>query len=229
MVSRGCGVPRKTIFAWSSGKDSAYALWTLRQDPDVEVVGLLTTMNGTVGRVSMHGVRDSLLEAQARAMGLPLFRVSLPDPCSDEEYRSLMGCFIAEARQDGVEAIAFGDLFLTDVRKYREAQLAGTGIEPMFPLWGRPTRTLAREMIESGMRALITCVDTDVLDRSFLGRPFDQTLLDDLPETVDSCAENGEFHSVVVAGPMFEHPLDVAVGEVEDRGRFVWVDVLPVS
>jgi uncharacterized protein (TIGR00290 family) len=215
----------KTILSWSSGKDSAYALWVLRQNPDIEVVGLLTSMNSTVGRVSMHGVRESVLEAQARAARLPLVKIPLPDPCSNEDYQAAMGSFVAEARKDGVEAMAFGDLYLADVRSYRETQLAGTGLEPLFPLWGRPTRALAEDMIAAGMEALITCVDTEVLDRSFLGRTFDQRLLQELPESVDPCAENGEFHSVAVAGPMFEYPLSVTTGDVEDRGRFVWVDV----
>jgi uncharacterized protein (TIGR00290 family) len=213
------------MLAWSSGKDSAYALWALRQDPGVEVVGLLTTLNSTVGRVSMHGVRESVLEAQAVAAGLPLMKILLPDPCTDDDYQRVMGEFIVDARANGVEAIAFGDLYLADVRAYRETQLVGTGIEPLFPLWERPTCALAMEMIDNGVRAIVTCVDTERLDRSFLGRTFDRRLLDDLPESVDPCAENGEFHSLAIAGPMFRESLDVQVGRAEDRGRFVWVDV----
>ena len=213
------------MLAWSSGKDSAYALWALRQDPGIEVVGLLTTLNSSVGRVSMHGVRESVLEAQAHAAGLPLTKIPLPDPCTDEDYQAVMGEFIAEARMSGVEAIAFGDLYLADVRAYREAQLAGSGIEPVFPLWERPTRSLAQEMIDNGVRAIVTCIDTERLDRSFLGRTFDRRFLNDLPESVDPCAENGEFHSLAVSGPMFRESLDVQVGRVEDRGRFAWVDV----
>lgn len=215
----------KTLFAWSSGKDSAYALWTLQQQPEFQVVGLLTTMNSTVSRVSMHGVRESVLDAQARACGLPLVKVPLPDPCSDDIYKETMEAVIAEVRSSGVEAMAFGDLFLADVRAYREAQLAGTGLEPIFPLWGRPTAELAAEMLDAGVEAVVTCVDTEQLDRSFLGRTFDRRLLADLPAGVDPCAENGEFHSLVVAGPMFDERLDVKVGPVEDRGRFIWVDV----
>lgn len=218
-------MPTKTLLAWSSGKDSAYALWTLRQQPDVEVVGLLTTMNSTVGRVSMHGVSEAVLEAQARACGLPLLKVPLPDPCSDEEYQATMGEVISQARERGVEAMAFGDLFLEGVRAYREAQLAGTGITPLFPLWGRPTAALAGEMIEAGMEAIVTCVDTEQLDRSFAGRTFDRSLLTDLPGSADPCAENGEFHTAVVAGPMFRERLNVEVGQLVDRGRFVWADV----
>ena len=218
-------MPIKTLMAWSSGKDSAYALWTLLQRSDIDVVGLLTTMNSAVDRVSMHGVRESLLDAQARATGLPLLKVPLPDPCTDENYRETMSRIIADARLEGVEAMAFGDLFLEDVRAYREEQLAGTGITPLFPLWGRPTRALAEEMIDAGMEAIITCVDTEQLDRSFLGRTFDLSLLADLPASVDPCAENGEFHTAVIAGPMFRGPIVVEMGAVEDRGRFVWVDV----
>ena len=215
----------KTLMAWSSGKDSAYALWTLRSDPGVEVVGLLTTLNGAVDRVNMHGVHSSVLEDQARACDLPLHPVVLPDPCTDEDYRTAMGEAVERAREQGVEAIAFGDLFLADVRAYREAQLAGSGLTPLFPLWGRSTALLAGEMIDAGLEAIITCVDTDQLDRSFAGRRFDRELLADLPAGADPCAENGEFHSLAIAGPMFQDRLNVAVGEVVDRGRFVFVDV----
>jgi uncharacterized protein (TIGR00290 family) len=216
----------KTLLAWSSGKDSAYALHVLRQRPDIEVVGLLTTLNSSVNRVSMHGVHESVLEAQAWACRLPLRKVLLPDPCSDEDYQAAMAKAVAEAREQGVEAIAFGDLFLTDVRAYRERQLAGTGMRPLFPLWGRPTTSLAKEMIEAGLEAIITCIDTNQLDRNFVGRLYDRQLLEDLPASVDPCGENGEFHTVAVAGPMFHKRLDVRVGEVVDRGRFVFVDVV---
>jgi uncharacterized protein (TIGR00290 family) len=215
----------KTLLAWSSGKDSAYALWTLQQRPDIELVGLLTTLNSSVSRVSMHGVDESVLEAQAEACGLPLVKVPLPDPCSDEAYRTVMSGVIDKVHHQGVEAIAFGDLFLTDVRGYRERQLAGTGIRPLFPLWGRPTSALAREMIDAGLQAIITCVDTEQLDASFVGRSFDAQLLEDLPVSIDPCAENGEFHTVAVAGPMFHEPLAVRMGEAVVRERFVFADV----
>ncbi len=215
----------KTLLAWSSGKDSAYALWILGQLADIEVVGLLTTMNSAVDRVTMHGVRESVLEAQAQACRLPLVKVPLPDPCSDAAYREAMADAIAYARQRGVQAIAFGDLFLTDVRAYREQQLAGSGIRPLFPLWGRPTSSFAREIIESGVESILTCVDTDQVDASFVGRSFDLQLLEDLPASADPCAENGEFHTVAVAGPMFHEALEVRVGEVVDRQRFVFADV----
>ena len=217
--------PTKALLAWSSGKDSAYALHTLRGDPRVEVVGLLTTLNSSVDRVSMHAVRASVLREQARACDLPLHEVPLPDPCTDEEYRAVMSAAIRRAREDGVGAIAFGDLFLTDVRAYRETQLAGTGIIPLFPLWGRSTSLLAGEMIDAGLEAIVTCVDTEHLDKSFVGRSFDRELLAALPSSVDPCAENGEFHSLAIAGPMFRFRLDVEVGEVVDHGRFVFADV----
>jgi len=215
----------KTLLAWSSGKDSAHALWTLRQQPDVEVIGLMTTMNSAANRVSMHAVQEVVLEAQARACRLPLFKVPLPDPCSDEQYRAAMSVAIDEARERKVQAVAFGDLFLADVRAYREAQLSGTGLTPLFPLWGRPTAALARKMIDNGMEAIVTCVDTEQLDARFAGRSFDRSLLEDLPEGVDPCAENGEFHTVAIAGPMFYERVGVDVGDVVDRGRFVFVDV----
>jgi uncharacterized protein (TIGR00290 family) len=216
----------KTWLSWSSGKDSAYALHVLRADPRVEVGGLLTSVNSSVNRASMHGVSASVLEAQARACGLPLHLVPLPDPCTDEDYRAAMSEALRTAREQGVEAMAFGDLFLADVRSYREERLAGTGITPLFPLWGRPTPALASEMIAAGLQAIVTCVDTDRLGRSFLGRSYDEQLLADLPPDVDPCAENGEFHSVAIAGPMFAYPLEVDLGEVVDRGRFVFVDVV---
>jgi uncharacterized protein (TIGR00290 family) len=216
----------KTLLAWSSGKDSAYALWSLRRQADTEVVGLLTTLNAAVERVSMHGVRESVLEAQAAACGLPLWKVWLPDPCSDEQYRAAMSEATERARGQGIRAIAFGDLFLADVRAYREAQLAGSGVTPLFPLWGQPTAALAKEMIDEGMEALITCVDTERLNGCFAGRCFDQQLLEELPPGVDPCAENGEFHTVAVAGPMFRKRIAVEVGSVVERDRFVFVDVL---
>ena len=219
----------RSLLAWSSGKDSAYALWTLSRRPDIEVVGLLTTTNSSVSRVSMHGVRESVLEAQAESCQLPLLKVPLPDPCSDEDYRATMAEVIAEAHRQGIRAIAFGDLFLTNVRAYRETQLAGSGIKPLFPLWGKPTSLLAREMIAAGLEAIITCVDTEQLDAGFVGRSFDARLLEDLPDSVDPCAENGEFHTVAVAGPMFAERLHVRVGETVNRRRFVFAEVALVE
>lgn len=221
--------PTKTLLSWSSGKDSAYALHSLLLTPSVEVVGLLTTLNSTVARVSMHGVRESVLDAQAQACGLPVTKVWLPDPCSDQEYREAMAEMISEARARGVEGIAFGDLFLEDVRSYREKQLAGSGIEPLFPLWGRPTPELAEEMVASGVEAIITCIDTEQIDRRFLGRRYDRHLLEELPDSVDPCGENGEFHTFVWDGPMFRRPLDVTRGEIVERDGFVFADIRPAS
>jgi uncharacterized protein (TIGR00290 family) len=218
----------RTVLSWSSGKDSAWALHLLRDDPGIELAGLLTTINDAVDRVSMHAVRDELLRAQAAAFGLPVIEVRLPDPCTNEECDRRMGAAVERMRADGVQAMAFGDLYLEDVRAYRVRMLDGTGIEPLFPLWGRPTPALAREMVAAGLRAIVTCVDTDSLDASFVGRSFDAALLDELPRSVDPCGERGEFHTFVHDGPMFEAPLAVEPGEVVDRGRFVFADVLPL-
>ena len=214
--------------SWSSGKDSTFALAAARADPELEVVGLLTTLNRSADRVAMHAVSRELLEAQAAALGLPLHQVGLPSPCSNQEYEELMTGAVASARAAGVTRMVFGDLFLADVRSYREQALADTGIEPVFPLWGRPTGDLAREMVDQGVRATITCVDPRQLPSSFAGRAFDHELLADLPERVDPCGENGEFHTFVADGPGFAAPLEVRVGEVVERDGFVFADVLPV-
>lgn len=216
----------KTVLSWSSGKDSAWALHTLRADPSVEVVGLLTTVNAEAQRVAMHGVRRALLQRQAEAVGLPLDVVELPWPCSNEDYEARMRGAIERAKALGAEAFAFGDLFLEDIRAYREAQLEGTGLRPIFPLWGRDTAALADEMIAGGLEAVVTCVDPKQLDASFAGRRWDRALLDDLPEGVDPCGENGELHTLVTDGPMFTRGLEVGVGEVVERGGFVFADVL---
>jgi uncharacterized protein (TIGR00290 family) len=217
----------KVVLAWSSGKDSAWALHVLRRDPALTVVGLLTTVNAAHDRVAMHAVRRRLLEAQARAAGLPVHVVEIPDPCPNETYQAAMGASVATLRADGVQAMAFGDLFLEDVRRYRETQLAGTGLTPVFPLWGRPTRALAEEMIEGGLQARLTCVDPRVLPAAFAGRAFDRALLADLPPSVDPCGENGEFHSFAWDGPMFRRPVPVTAGVVVERGGFVFADLLP--
>ena len=218
-----------TLLAWSSGKDSAWSLHVLRQQPDVEVVGLLTTLSEAYDRVSMHAVRRSLLEAQARAAALPLTLVRIPSPCSNQQYEAAMGAAVAAARAGGVRAVAFGDLFLADVRGYRERQMQGTGLELRFPLWARPTGALAREMVEGGLRARLTCVDPRALPASFAGRPFDEALLRDLPANVDPCGENGEFHTFAWDGPMFRSPVRVRAGEVVEREGFVFADLLPES
>lgn len=216
----------KTLLSWSSGKDSAWALHLMRRDSGIEVAGLFTTVNEEFGRVAMHGVRRSVLEAQAEAAGLPLHVIDLPWPCPNTEYEKRMGAFVESARADGVEAMAFGDLFLEDIRAYREARLEGTGLAPLFPLWRMPTGRLARDMIAAGLRARVTCVDPGKLDASFAGRAFDAEFLADLPEGVDPCGENGEFHTCVHAGPMFAAPLDIAGGAVLERDGFVFADVM---
>lgn len=210
--------------SWSSGKDSAWALHQLRLNPQVKVCGLLTTVNAEFDRVAMHGVRRSVLEAQADAAGLPLWDIPLPWPCSNAVYEERMAEACRRAVSEEIDAIAFGDLFLADVRAYRERQLAPTGLEPLFPLWGIPTDRLAREMIAGGLRARITCVDTKQLPAAFAGRAFDADLLRDLPEGVDPCAERGEFHTCVTAGPMFNAPIALEPGEIVDREGFVFAD-----
>lgn len=217
----------RTWLSWSSGKDSAWALHVLRDDPEVEVVGLLTTVTTPFDRVSMHGVRRALLEAQAAAAGLELHVVEIPSPCPNEVYAERMREAVDRARAAEVEAMAFGDLFLEDVRAYRERMLAPTGITARFPLWGRPTPTLSREMIDAGLRAVVTCVDPRRVPAGLAGRAYDHALLDALPADVDPCAENGEFHTLAIAGPMFRRPLEVRTGEVVERDGFVFCDVLP--
>ena len=211
--------------AWSSGKDSAWALHTARLEDRVDVVGLLTTVTEPFDRVSMHGVRVALLEAQAAAAGLPLLKVSIPAPCPNEIYERAMGKALELARDADVSRMLFGDLFLEDIRAYREKQLAGTGMEPMFPLWGRPTAELATEMIDGGLVAHVTCLDPRKVPRELAGRRFDRSFLADLPEGIDPCAENGEFHTCVTAGPMFDRPIAVTAGEVVDRDGFVFADL----
>jgi uncharacterized protein (TIGR00290 family) len=216
---------KRILLAWSSGKDSAWALHVLRQSGEYEVVGLLTTFNEAFDRVAMHAVRRQLVEAQAAAVGVPLWPVYIPWPCSNEQYESAMAAACERAIAAGIEAIAFGDLYLEDVRAYRERQLAPTGLAPLFPLWKIPTDKLVREMIAAGQRAVITCVDPKKLGREFAGREIDLALVNALPEGVDPCAENGEFHSFAFAGPQFAHPLDIRAGEVVDRDGFVFADV----
>ncbi|MBI2679944.1 MAG: adenine nucleotide alpha hydrolase [Candidatus Solibacter usitatus] len=217
--------PKKLLLSWSSGKDSAWSLHRLRQQPEWNIAGLLTTLNEAFDRVAMHAVRRELVERQAQAAGLPLWSVPLPWPCSNAEYEIRMAGVCRRAVADGFTAIAFGDLFLRDIREYRERQLQGTGLEPVFPLWNLPTAELAREMIGAGLRARLTCVDPRVLSRDFAGRDFDAQLLDDLPATVDPCGENGEFHTFVYDGPMFRNAVDMAVGEVVERDGFVFADL----
>lgn len=219
--------PRRVLLSWSSGKDSAWCLHVLRQRADVELVGLVTTVNETYGRVAMHAVRDALLRRQAAAAGLPLWRVPIPNPCTNQQYEEAMERVIASAVADGVTGMAFGDLFLEEIRRYREARLAGTGVEPIFPLWGLPTNALARTMVGAGLRARITCVDPVQLPAHFAGREFDETLLSSLPRGVDPCGERGEFHTFAYAGPMFRGVVGVRSGEIVERDGFVFADLLP--
>jgi len=217
----------RVLLSWSSGKDSAWSLHVLRQRGDYDVVGLLTTFNEAAGRVAMHAVRRELVERQASAAGLPLWNVPLPWPCSSEQYEMLMAQTCDRAVAAGIEGIAFGDLFLEDVRSYREKQMRNTGLQPIFPLWRQPTRELAGQMIASGLRAKLTCVDTEKLDASFAGREFDGNLLAALPDGVDPCGENGEFHSFVYAGPMLSVDIPVSVGQRVVRDQFVFADLSP--
>lgn len=217
----------KAVLSWSSGKDSAWSLHCLRQAGEVEVIGLLTTVTEAYGRVSMHGVRERLLEAQAAAAGLPLLRVPIPAPCPNAVYEAAMARAVETIKAWGATAVAFGDLFLEDVRQYREAKLEGTGLAPLFPLWGRDTAELAGEMLAGGLVATITCLDPKQLDRRFAGRRFDRSLLGDLPDGVDPCGEKGEFHSFAHRGPMFAEEIQIAVGETVERDGFVFTDLLP--
>jgi len=216
----------KILLSWSSGKDSAWALHTLRRQERGEVAALLTSVNETAGRVSMHGVREEILRAQAAAAGLPLVTIPLPWPCTNEVYETRLRVAVARAVADGFTHVAFGDLFLEDVRKYRENKLAGTGLVPLFPLWGRPTHELAREMIAGGIRARISTLDPRVMPRELIGAEFDDDLLARLPASVDPCAERGEFHTCVTAGPMFDRALDLTVGEIVEREGFVYGDLI---
>jgi len=217
----------KTLLSWSSGKDAAWALQLLRKAPETEVVGLLTTVNESLGEISMHGVRERLLELQAEAAGLPLWKVPLPSPCPNDLYEARMAELMARMQEEGIGAVAYGDLFLAEIRAYREARHAGTGVEAIFPLWERPTSELAREMLEGGLQARLSCVDTSRLDPRFAGRSFDLQLLQELPPTVDPCGENGEFHTFVWNGPMFRRPIPLTLGEVALRDGFAYSDLKP--
>jgi uncharacterized protein (TIGR00290 family) len=220
---------RKILLSWSTGKDSAWALHVLRRQGQYEVAGLVTTINSTFDRVAMHGTRRALLEMQAQAAGLPLITAPLPWPCSNADYELAMKRVCDQAVAEGITAMAFGDLFLTDVRAYRERQLAGTGLEPIFPIWDCPTDRLAHEMVSAGLRAKLVCVDPKQLSPDFVGRDFDQTLLNDLPAGADPCGENGEFHSFVYAGPMFSSEITITPGEKVERDGFWFCDVLPAD
>jgi len=219
--------PVRTLLAWSSGKDSAWTLQRLTSSGRYQVAGLLTTFNSEFDRVAMHAVRRELVACQAEAAAVPLFPVMIPWPCSNRDYEAAMLATLETVAKDhGVTHVAFGDLFLADVRAYREAMLRGTGLTPVFPLWGEATAELARQMVNSGLRAVITCLDPGALPESFAGRIFDQDFLDELPEDVDPCGERGEFHTFVFRGPMFKRSIKVSPGEVVRRDGFVFADVM---
>ena len=216
----------KALLSWSSGKDSAWSLHVLRTRQEVEVAGLLTTVNEVHSRVAMHAVRVELLEAQAQAVGLPLRKIPIPSPCTNAEYEAAMLAAVERAKREGIGSVAFGDLFLEDIRRYREERLKETGVAPIFPIWAMPTRELAYEMVKSGLRARVTCVDPKQLPESFAGREFDARFLADLPSDVDPCGERGEFHTFAYDGPMFERPVPVKSGEIVKRDGFVFADLL---
>jgi uncharacterized protein (TIGR00290 family) len=226
LVDNGAvSTPPKAFLSWSSGKDSAYALCEARRLGLADVVGVLTTLSEAYDRVAMHGVRSSVLDRQIEALGLPSLRVMLPTPCPNAVYEERFAAACEQLKAQGVRHIVFGDLYLEDIRAYRERQLAALGMSAIFPLWQRDTAALAREMIASGLRAHLVCVDPRRLGHSFAGRSFDSALLEDLPPEVDPCGENGEFHTLVSAGPMFDAPIQVRVGEVVEREGFVFADV----
>jgi uncharacterized protein (TIGR00290 family) len=220
---------KKTLLSWSSGKDSAWALYLLRQDSTIDLVGLFTVMNQKYNRVSMHATRLEMLQRQAKGVDLPLQTISLPDPCTNEQYDAVMRNFVTESVTKGAQCMAFGDLFLEDVRKYRENQLKGTGIEPLFPLWGIPTGQLAEQMLSAGLEAYICSVDLKKLPSHFAGRKWSRDLIAELPQGNDPCGENGEIHTVVVDGPMFRRPIPVSVGETIERNGFAYADITPMS
>lgn len=219
----------KTLLSWSSGKDSAWALHLLRKNPATDLVGLFTVINRKYGRVSMHSTRLELLRRQADAAGLPIQLINLPDPCTNDDYDTIMRKFVTDCISKGIKRIAFGDLFLENIRRYREKQLDGTGIEPFFPLWGIPTDKLAEKMLTEGIEAYVSCVDLNKLPASCAGRKWSRELLDEFPEGIDPCGENGEIHTVVAGGPMFEKIIPVKIGKTVERNGFVYIDIIPTG
>ncbi|RRS30071.1 MAG: ATP-binding domain-containing protein [Epsilonproteobacteria bacterium (ex Lamellibrachia satsuma)] len=220
---------RKTLMSWSSGKDSAWALHKLQQNPEIDLVGLFCTVNEEFCRVTMHGVRVELIKKQALSIGLPLEIIEIPHPCSNAEYEKIMGQFVERAKSNNIEYFAFGDLFLEDVRNYREEKLKGSGIKPIFPVWGIPTDKLLRQMISSGLRTVITCINPKQISKEFVGKELDENFLCSLPKNVDPCGENGEFHSFVFDGPMFKEKIEISVGDIVHRDNFVFADVFSKS
>jgi uncharacterized protein (TIGR00290 family) len=220
---------KKTLLSWSSGKDSAWALHLLKQDPGIELLGLFTVINRKYDRVTMHATRMETLQRQAAATGLPLETISIPDPCSNEQYEAVMRDFIVECACKGIELMAFGDLFLEDIRRYRENQLKGTGIDPYFPVWGIPTDELAEEMLSAGVEAYVSCIDLKKLPLSFAGRKWSRDMIAEFPADCDPCGENGEIHTIVVGGPMFRETVPVRVGEIVNRDGFAYADIIPIN
>ena len=220
-------VKKKTLLSWSSGKDSAWTLHCIKQDPNIEIAGLFTVYNKKYDRASMHATRLTLLEKQAEAAGLPIELISLPDKCSMEQCNQVMAEFILKAESDGIEHIAFGDLFLEDIRQYREDQLREASIQPIFPLWNIPTSQLAQDMLEAGVEAFVSSVDLSKLPAEIVGRKWDRTLLEEVPAECDPCGENGEMHTIVTGGPMFTNTIPATVGERVIRNGFAYVDILP--
>ena len=216
----------RTLLSWSSGKDSAWALHVLQQSNNIEIVGLFTTINRAHRRVAMHAVSDRLLRAQARAIGFHLQELEIPYPCSDAQYARVMKRFLVEATTQGIKKIAFGDLALEDIRRYREDRMRHTGIEPVFPIWGTPTNILSKRLIKAGFRMLVTCIDPRSVPRKLIGREYNEAFLEELPEGVDPCGENGEFHTFVFDGPIFKEPLEVRPGLVVERDGFAFADVV---
>ncbi len=221
--------PKPTVMAWSGGKDSAVALYRLQQDPRYEVVGLLTTLTEGYGRISMHGVREELLHAQADALTLRLYPVWIPQACVNAVYEERMAGAIERLKRHGAQAIAHGDLYLEDVRAYREEMLAGSGLEPLFPIWGEDTSQLSRWVVTNGFQATLTCVDPKQISGDFAGREYDTTLLDELPDSADPCGERGEFHTFVRNAPNFAAPIAIERGEVVERDGFVFADLIPAD
>jgi uncharacterized protein (TIGR00290 family) len=220
---------KKTLLSWSSGKDSAWALHILQQDPGIELLGLFTAINQKYSRVSMHATRLEMLQRQADAVGLPIETIILPDPCTNEQYEAIMRPFVAESAGKGIECMAFGDLFLEDIRKYREDQLKGTGIEPVFPLWGIPTSGLAEQMLSAGLEAYVSSVDLKKLPSRFAGQKWSRNLVAEFPNDCDPCGENGEAHTVVVGGPMFTKTIPVTIGEIIEQNGFAYADIIPMN
>jgi len=218
----------KAFISWSSGKDCAFSLWTAQQAGNLDIAGLLTTTNEAAGRVAMHGTRNELMRRQAAAVGLPVLEVGLPWPCSNEDYAARMLAACDSMKAQGVSHVVYGDLFLEDIRAYRDARMAEAGLTPVYPLWKRDTHQLARDMIASGLRTVVVCIDPKKLDASFAGRWFDEDFLNGLPDGIDPCGENGEFHTCVVDGPMFSAPIPVEIGETVERDGFVYADVMVV-